>query len=406
MEGTQRTKKLRLTPAALARGLPAGKYYDGRNNGLHFESYGNRRGCWGIRIMLDGHRQHFPGGGYPRVSLKKARKLADKLKRRLLKGKPPFPEKRVLPRVPTLEEASCAAREVHRGPLSEDREARSWKSSVERYVSDELRTTPVSDIRSRDIVSILKPLWEPKRPTANRLRTYLRRTMAWAITQNYRVDNPAGDVLEGALKAAPHTVNHHASHHYTQVAAAVAKFRESHFSPEVRLLYELLALTALRSGELRQLRWDEIDWELLVLYIPAERVKLRHDFVVPMSSRVVTLLRHARGTFRNSAFVFSGRSSQKPVTPAALPHALKKASVGSVPHGLRASFRTWAADQAVRDPVAEACIAHGPKDMVGKAYIRTTFFDERREVMEQWAKYLVETEPASSDTYDDEARLL
>ena len=73
---------------------------------------------------------------------------------------------------------------------------------------------------------------------------------------------------------------------------------------------------------------------------------------------------------------------------------MKSHNVGAVPHGLRASFRTWAAEQAVRDPVAEACISHGPKDMLGKAYIRTTFFEERREVMERWATYLVETDPA------------
>ena len=402
MEGKNCRKTSRLTAAALSRGLRAGKYYDGRNNGLDFESYGNGRGCWGIRIMVDGHRHHFPGGGYPRVSLKKARRLADKIKRRLLKGKPPFPEKHLRPKTPTLEEASRAAREAKRGPLSEDREARSWKSSIERYVPEHLRNKLVSDIVSRDIVSILEPLWDSKRPTANRLRTYLRRTMAWAIAQNHRADNPAGDVLDGALDSKGYTVQHHASHHYSEVAAAVARFRQSSCTSEIRLLYELLAHLALRSGELRQLRWDEIDWEQLFLYIPADRVKLRHDFVVPMSTYVAKLFEHARRTFRDSDFVFPGKCPDKPFSEAALPHALQRVNLGAVPHGVRASFRTWAAEQAIREPVAEACIGHGPKDMVGKAYIRTTFFDERREVMERWSRYLVETEASSSD---DRARL-
>ena len=109
MEDKTPKKKLQLTAARLARGLPAGKYYDGRNNGLDFQSYGNGRGCWGIRIMVDGKRHFFPGGGYPCVSLKKARRFADKIKRRLLKGKPGLPEKDPQPDVPTFAEASCAA---------------------------------------------------------------------------------------------------------------------------------------------------------------------------------------------------------------------------------------------------------------------------------------------------------
>ena len=308
MEGKKFNKTRRLTPAAFSRGLPPGRYYDGANNGLDFESYGNRRGCWGIRIMVDGARHYFGVGGYPRVSLKKARKLADKIKRRLLKGKPPLPEKVIPPAVPSFEEASCAAREKRRGPLSEDRIARQWKSTFDRYVPGPIRTKAVSKIVSPDILSALEPIWDSKRPTAVRLRSFMRQTLAWAIAHGFRVDNPAGDVLKGALKSEGHTVVHRPSHHYSQVGAAVAKFREGSSTPEVRLLYEILALTAVRTGELRCLRWDEIDWDSASFIVPQERMKQRHEFAVPMSFRVVLLFKHARRTFREADFVFPGKN--------------------------------------------------------------------------------------------------
>ena len=180
------------------------------------------------------------------------------------------------------------------------------------------------------------------------------------------------------------------------------RVRHSSSAPEVRLLYDVLAFIASRTGELRKLRWDEIDWEMSYILVPAHRVKQRHEFAIPMSSPVVSRLKYAKRTFRESEFVFPGKDPTKPLSPGVLPHTLKKLNVGAVPHGLRASFRTWAAEQGVRDPVAEACLAHGPKTMVGKAYIRTTFFDERREVMERWAQYLLATDPTSGDRAVDD----
>ena len=386
-------KKVQLTAATLSRGLPVGKYYDGKNNGLGFQSYGNGRGCWGIRVMVDGERHYHGGRGYPRVSLKKARKLADKIKKRLLKGKPAFPKKEPVRVVPTLEEASSHACAIHRGPLETDPGARMWKSSIERHVPKRLRAKPVSAIDSSDIVAILTPLWDSKRPTATHLRTCLHRTMACAIADGYRKDNPAGEVLRGALKIGGHTVTHRRAHKYPLVAAAVAKFRETNCAPETHLLYEALALTALRTSELRGLRWDEIDWHSSFFCIPPERMKVRHEFVVPMSSRVASLFQCARDSFRPSDYVFPGKSPLKPLSKVSLPHALKRHNVGSVAHGLRSSFRTWAAEVPVRDAVAESCLAHGPKNMYGRTYIRTDFFDERREVMELWAQYLLKTDP-------------
>ena len=347
--------------------------------------------------MVDSHRHSHGLGGYPRVSLKKARRRADKVKRRLLKGKPAFPVKDPVPVVPTLHEASCAACEKRRGSLDQDPEARAWTASIERHVPQEFRTKPVSEITSGDIVAILDPIWDSMRPTASRVRSFLRQTMAWAIVQGYRSDNPAGDVLQGALKRGGHIVKHRLAHEHPFVAAAVAKVQAHPCAPEIRLLYELLALTALRTGELRALRWDEIDWHLSVVCIPLQRMKRRHEFVVPMSSRVTHLLQHARDSFRTSDYVFPGRYPHAPLSRPALPHALKRIQLGAVAHGLRASFRTWAAEQGVRDAVAEACLAHGPKGMVGKAYIRTTFFEERREVMEHLAQYLLATDPTAAE---------
>ena len=270
--------------------------------------------------FVEGKRHFFPGGGYPRVSLKKARKLADKVKLRLLKGKPGLPQKDPAPNVPTFAEASCFAREAKRGPLSEDRQARAWKSAFDRYVPDKIAAKPVSKIVSRDMVAILTPIWDSMPATATRLRTYL----------TYQA-------------------------HLTRSTAWIAPWG---------------ACNGRRIGP-----------------------NGLHD-----AMSVARIRFPCRCGAWNMRFV----RNQEPLSPAVLPHALKEFNVGAVPHGLRASFRTWAAEQGVRDRVAEACLAHGPKTMVGKAYIRTTFFEERRDVMERWAQSLFATDPTSGDrAFDD-----
>ena len=58
-------------------------------------------------------------------------------------------------------------------------------------------------------------------------------------------------------------------------------------------------------------------------------------------------------------------------------------------HGFRAMARTMAAERLGIDPqVIEAQLAHAVPDALGRAYNRTTFADQRRELMTKWADYL------------------
>jgi integrase len=58
-------------------------------------------------------------------------------------------------------------------------------------------------------------------------------------------------------------------------------------------------------------------------------------------------------------------------------------------HGCRSSFRDWAAENGFADSWAEAALAHTNPNRTESAYRRTTFFDQRRDIlMPAWAGFL------------------
>ena len=107
-----------------------------------------------------------------------------------------------------------------------------------------------------------------------------------------------------------------------------------------------------------------------------------------MSDAALTLL---KGMQEISAgdYVFPGRSGNKPLSNMALLMVLRRMKRGDLTgHGFRSTFRDWAAEQTnFPSEVAEAALAHVISDKVVAAYVRTSFFDRRRKLMEAWAQF-------------------
>ena len=153
-------------------------------------------------------------------------------------------------------------------------------------------------------------------------------------------------------------------------------------------------MTAVRSGSLRLATWDQIDFQKCVWTIPAENTKGKKDaHSVPLTKQAIALLK-ALPRFDNTNYVFPSPRGGA-LSDMAFNKVMKdmredgELALDGVPHGFRSTFRDWAAEQtSFPDEVRKAASMHAVDDATKKAYERTTFFDKRRELMNQWSDFL------------------
>ena len=168
--------------------------------------------------------------------------------------------------------------------------------------------------------------------------------------------------------------------------------RESGASSAAKLAFEFQVLTASRSGEVREARWSEVDFEGRVWAVPAQRMKAKKEHRVPLSTRAVQVLGEALSLSDSSGLIFPSSTARGPLSNTLL-KLLRELHIQAVPHGFRSSFRDWCAECTdVLRAVAEAALAHVNTNRVEAAYMRSDLFERRRELMEAWSDYLSQTD--------------
>jgi len=147
-------------------------------------------------------------------------------------------------------------------------------------------------------------------------------------------------------------------------------------------------LTAARSGEVRGARWSEIDLQAKIWRVPAERMKAGVEHEVPLSDEAVELLKKQPVHSDVTDLVFPGMKL-KPLSDMSLSAVMRRMDVDAVPHGLRSTFRMWAAERTNHPrEAAEHALAHKLPDKVEAAYQRSTLLAKRRQLMVDWAQFL------------------
>ena len=246
---------------------------------------------------------------------------------------------------------------------------------------------PIAEVSSADVIGILAPIWHDMPPTARKLRQRIRAVMEWAVAMDLRPDNPC-DRIGPVLGAQGGLVRHMPALLHGEVASAIETIRASNARPVVKLAFEFLVLTVVRSGEVRGAAWTEIDRDAGVWTIPAPRTKGNREHRVPLCGRALEILEEARMLGRGGPLVFPGVRG-KPFASTALSELLGELRIAAVPHGFRSSFRDWAAEETDHPrEVAEAALAHKVRNQIEAAYRRSDLFERRRRLMNDWAAYL------------------
>ena len=293
--------------------------------------------------------------------------------------------------VPTFVDALETVIDLHRENWKDGGKTENlWRKSLEAYAIPILGGKPVSDITSADVLAVLAPIWAQKRPTAMKVRRRVSAVMKWAIVEGHRADNPAGDAITAALPRGGYATAHQRALPFAKVGEAITTVRDSGAWPATKLAFEFLTLTAARSQEVRLAEWEEIDLEKATWTIPEVRMKAGREHRVPLPRQAMAVLNTVRGEMSDIPGLIFRSQRGKPLTDSTISKLLRENNVGCVPHGMRSSFRDWAAECSdVPREIAEHAIGHVEGSASELAYRRTDYFEQRRELMQQWADYVL-----------------
>ena len=267
-----------------------GRYGDGRGGyGLCLNvrrmTNGRTGKSWVQRIRPGGKPTYIGLGRYPFVTLAEARRLALANAINLSKG--------IDPRdggIPTFAAALDRVLDVMRSTWRNPKSEAQWRASLRDYAGA-LMPHPVDAIAPGDVLAVLTPIWNAKRETARRVRQRISKVMDWARAEGHRTDNPV-DAIGAALPTNGHGREHHKALPYAAVSGALATVQASGAWWATKAAFELLTLTAARSGEVRGMRWSEVAGD--VWTVPASRMKVGREHRVPLSPRALDILAEAR----------------------------------------------------------------------------------------------------------------
>ncbi|WP_108815668.1 tyrosine-type recombinase/integrase [Loktanella sp. Alg231-35] len=384
--------------AALVRSVKTpGKYHDGRGTGLYLRVEPNGSRFWVQRTTINGKRREIGLGSPPVVSLVEAREEAVENKRLIRRGEDPLARKRQARRQKTFEDA---AREAHielSPTWKNPKDRAAFLKTLETYIFPKFGAVPVGDVTSADVRQAILAAREVAPSVARKLTYRVSAVFKWGIAEGLCKANPAtSDAL--ALPRVDRAVQHRKSLAYADVATCLAAIHASGAWQATKLAFEFVVLTACRSGEVRAAHWDEVDFgdtdpatsETSATWIvPADRMKMKRPHRVPLSPRAVAVLQEAAKLRDQSGLIFPSARG-KVLSDMTLSKLVKELGFDVDVHGFRTSFRTWAQEQtSYPREIAEAALAHKVGDAVEQAYARSDLFEKRRQMMDDWAAWIV-----------------
>jgi integrase len=380
---------------------PPGKYGDAITKGLQLVVAQTGARKWVLRFMSQGKAREMGLGSFPEVGLAEAREKARAARKLVKDGVDPIVDRQRDRGVPTFGElADEVVAEQSKG-FRNDKHKAQWAMTLTVY-AEPLRPKPVDKVETVDVLAVLKPIWLEKPETASRVRGRIERVLNAAKAKGYRTgENPAAwrGHLENLLpKQSKLLRGHHAALPYADVPAFITKLREREAIAALAL--EFCILTATRTTETLEARWEEIDLDAKVWTIPPARTKAAREHRVPLSDQALAVLAKLNEA-SVSDFVFPGggrgpysaergQKRKRPLSSMAMEMVLRRMGVDDdvTVHGFRSSFRDWAGNETqFPRELAEHALAHIVGDKAEQAYRRDAALERRRPLMDAWARH-------------------
>lgn len=386
---------------SLAKQALPGKTNDG--DGLYFQIAKSGSPSWIFRYKMDGRSREMGLGSYPAVTLSEARQKTADQRKLLASGNDPLATRNAVMEAKREAERQAAARSMSFETLSREYQAahggawsdkwrKGWLRKLELYAFPVIGKMSASAIETEHVLKVLRPIWAIKTRTADEVRGQIEQILDAAKARRLRDgDNPArwrghlDNLLSKAEKKKARQRQHFQAMRWEDLPALVAKLAQ-HPAREA-IAARLLILTGARSHMVRFAQWREFDLANGLWALPADRMKMRKLFIVPLSSQVVEMLRGMPQG--NTAYVFPGQGKSGVMHANAVRNLLHKLGHTDITrHGFRSTFRDWA-NECTSYPreVCELALAHDERDQTEAAYSRSNFLEKRKALMAEWADY-------------------
>lgn len=365
-------------------------------DGMYLLVMPNGAKYWRMNYRFAGKQKTMALGTYPEVSLGTARKKRIAA-RELLAGDPPIDP--MSQRKIDRREAAIRAKNTFESIGREwwdakrdgwsQRHASAVMARLEKDLFPTLGARPLVEIESPELLDVVRGIERRGAlEVASKTLTIAGQVFRYAIFARYAKSDISRD-LRGALKA--REVNHYAKLSEADLPEFLGKLKAYDGNPLTRHAIKLLMLTFVRTGELRGARWSEFDFTKREWRIPADRMKMGAEHIVPLSDQAISVLEQIQTLSGHRDHVFPNEHHpQKFMSENTILYALYRMGYRgrATGHGFRGTASTILNEQGWTPDAIERQLAHGEKDKVRAAYNSAQHLPERRRMMQAWADYL------------------
>lgn len=385
-----------LTDTAVRNAKPRGKpykLYDSK--GMFVEVRPNGSKWFRLKYRIHGKEKKISLGVYPEVSLKDAREKRGAARKLIASGIDPS-QARKEDRLTQANRAVNTFEAVTREWFA--KQSTAWVQAhakrklqlFERDIFPWIGNRAIAEITAPELLAILRRIESRDvQETAKRALVGCGQVFRYAIATGRAERDPSQD-LRGAL--GPVQTEHFAATTDPKKLAGILRALDGYDgSIVVRCALRLMPLVFVRPGELRTAEWKDIDLDSAEWRYTVSKTDTEH--IVPLSQQAVAILHELKPVTGEGRFVFpSARGNDRPMSDNAVLAAMRTMGIGKdvmTGHGFRAVARTLL-DEVLhfRPDFIEHQLAHAVKDPNGRAYNRTAFLLERKEMMQAWSNYL------------------
>lgn len=388
--------------------LGPGKHGDGDGLMLVVSDAGAKK--WVLRIQVDGKRRDMGLGSYPEISLATARDAAYEARSHAAKGLDPLivreQSRKASKGVPTFGQIAKIVIAEKKARTKNEKVAYQAERHLGPDYCKPLLDRPINEITTTDLAKLLKPVWKKKPGVARKLFPAIKAVFNHArvvlkADHNIILENPATwDDLKalGFEPAKELSRGHHPSLPHEQMSDFMIALRQR--MGLSALMLEMLILTSVRTDAIIHADWKHIDLKKAVWTIPVENLKdsntRKEPFRVPLCPRVIEILEDIARVSKKG-WVFPTPAGEPMSNGAMLGLLNRMNSVDQkwndpdgrriVPHGFRATFKTWGKETRKDRDLVEEALGHVIGTTAERAYDRSDVLELRRDLMNAWGAY-------------------
>lgn len=347
---------------------------------------------WRMRYRFEGREKMLSLGLYPEVSLSLARERHGEARRQLVEGLDPSLVRR---REKAGDDArfDAVAREwLEKQKVGMSRATyRKARWIIEDLLLPKIGARPIAKLTAREVLNVLEPIDAGgHHETAKRMRQRVSQIFRYAIATS-RADRDVAASLRGALR--PGKVQHRAALvHPERVRELLRAIWGYAGQPSTAAALKLAPLVFVRPGELRAAEWSEFDFANAMWRIPAHRMKMREEHLVPLSRQAIEILKEMQSLTGDGRFVFPAIGyAERPISDNTINAALRRMGYEKSEmsaHGFRTMASTMLNEMGWAPELIELQLAHKDRNKVRDAYNRAARLGERAKLMQAWADHL------------------